>query len=268
MTHNLDEKAINVFTDGSSKPKPRRGGVGFRFVTVAEDGWPEVWDSDLPGYLGATNNAMELQACVLALQKLSGRRPPVDLSRFNKIVIYTDSKYVHDHLPVARRQWSKQGWHRSSGPPVLNAKLWKELLALVDRRAPLRVFFQWVPGKSSEHTKAVDNLAKASADRPAARPLSGSSVARKLTSKSVAVGSVPMLGQLLDIRIVTGDYLPLQRCSRYRYEVIAGDLEGEMDFATSDLHLRRNFHYRVQMNDDQANPRIEAVVCELERAPG
>lgn len=59
--HDLDENAINVFTDGSVKERPRRGGVGYRIVTVDEQGEEVTWDSDLPGYPGASNNEMELQ---------------------------------------------------------------------------------------------------------------------------------------------------------------------------------------------------------------
>lgn len=30
----LDDNAINVFPDGSMKERPRRGGIGFRIVTI------------------------------------------------------------------------------------------------------------------------------------------------------------------------------------------------------------------------------------------
>lgn len=40
MTDIIDETAINIFTDGSSYTRPRRGGVGMVFVNVNEDGDP------------------------------------------------------------------------------------------------------------------------------------------------------------------------------------------------------------------------------------
>lgn len=258
---NLDDNAINVFTDGSMKERPRRGGVGYRVVTVDPAGHEEVWDSALAGYLNATNNEMELQAVILALKHFSGRRPPVEVGRFNKIIVLTDSMYVHRNLPIARR-WAQNGWRRGSGAPALNAERWKELLAL-ERRSPLRVRIDWVKGKSSEHTKAVDELAKTSAERPTARPLSNAAPARKLTRRSVEVGSVPVAGQILDVRIVSEEYLRLPRCWRYRYELISGDLEGAIDFATSDHMLRRNGRYRVRMNDDPANPQFTDTLDEL-----
>jgi len=109
----LDENAINVFTDGSCKERPRRGGIGYRIVTADERGHEAFEDFSPNGYHGDSINEMELQACILALKDLTGRRPPVPLERFNKIVIYTDSQYVHKHLPIARNQWSRQGWWRS-----------------------------------------------------------------------------------------------------------------------------------------------------------
>ena len=35
---NLDDRAVNIFTDGSSLPSPRRGGTGICIVTVDEAG--------------------------------------------------------------------------------------------------------------------------------------------------------------------------------------------------------------------------------------
>jgi len=46
---------------------------------------------------------------------------------FNKIVVLTDSLYVQKHMATAR-SWARNGWRRGSGPPVLNAPQWKELL--------------------------------------------------------------------------------------------------------------------------------------------
>lgn len=259
---NLDESAINVFTDGSMKERPRRGGVGWRIVTVGEAGHDEAQDFSPPGYPGETNNLMELMAVILALKDLFGRRPPVELARFNKVVVYTDSRYVHKHLPIARGKWARQGWQRASGPLVVHAQQWKELIRLT-QGSPLPVRIEWLPGKSSEHTKAVDKLAKKSAETPLSRPITHATVRRKLTDESVDSGSVPMEGQVLDVRIVVGEYHRLQRCSRYKYEVVSGDLEGAVDWALSQLHLRSGHAFRVRFNDDQADPRILEELGEL-----
>jgi ribonuclease HI len=51
----LDDNALNIYTDGSSLSHPRRGGIGYRFVTVGEDGHEVTLDSAHPGYEEGTN---------------------------------------------------------------------------------------------------------------------------------------------------------------------------------------------------------------------
>ena len=48
-----DERDLHIYTDGSSYPGPRRGGVGVRFVMTGEDGNERFEDYPLPGYHGA-----------------------------------------------------------------------------------------------------------------------------------------------------------------------------------------------------------------------
>lgn len=257
----LEDHAVNVFTDGSSLQRPRRGGYAFLFVTVDEDG-QEVADEFSPdGCTGANNQEMELKACVEALKLLAGRASPVDLERFSKIVIYTDSRFVHKHFDTAKYQWSTTGWMRRSGPPVMHAQLWKELVAAI-KRVGLPVHVDWVRGKSSKHTKRVDKLAKESAKRPFGRAPSVRSVRRKRTSKSVERGSVGVEGQEIDIQIITAEYLQVQRCCRYKYEVMSEDspYAGNVDFVFSDEPLRHRYIYRVRLNEDPAYPQVAEVI--------
>jgi len=88
----LDENAINIYTDGSSYSSPRAGGLGYLFVTVDRDGNPVIYEECPPGWKAATNNQMELQACIEALQLVLSRRSPVDASAYDHIVIRTDSQ--------------------------------------------------------------------------------------------------------------------------------------------------------------------------------
>src|SRR4051794_14689344 len=95
----LREDAINVFTDGSSLAQPRAGGVGFRIVTFDAAG-DEVHEDDfLPGYRGATNNQMELLACIKGIQSAIAhpRRPEL-----NRVCVFTDSQYVVHNLNNAK----------------------------------------------------------------------------------------------------------------------------------------------------------------------
>jgi len=63
------ENALNIYTDGSSLPHPRSGGIRIRFVTDDAQGEEVIENVELPGYKNATNNQMELYACVAALKE-------------------------------------------------------------------------------------------------------------------------------------------------------------------------------------------------------
>jgi len=75
-----------VFTDGSSLQAPRRGGTGICFVTVDDDGYEVIDNLQPQGHQGATNQQMELLACIQALRELRGKHSPVDVDRFTKMV--------------------------------------------------------------------------------------------------------------------------------------------------------------------------------------
>ena len=252
----LRDDAISIFTDGSSKQGPRRGGIAFRIVVTGEDGHEEVHERNPHGYPRATNNEMELQACVAALGFLASSRCPIDPSNYRRIVIYTDSMYVRKHIGLAISQWSRDKWTRRSGAPVVNAELWRDLIRAMKtmRRLGLPVDFEWVPGKSSEHTVAVDRAAKNSAERPLSIPLSGGIVRRKRSEEETDPGSVPMLGQSAEVYIIDSRAMRIQKCTRYRYRLQGGDLDGAIDFAFSKLLLKPGHAYRVRFNEEQANP--------------
>ena len=121
------ENALNIYTDGSSLSRPRTGGIGIRFVFIYEAGEEVLQDFQFPGYKNATNNQMELYACITALKKtakLDG------LSSVAKIVIHTDSRYVVDNYKRAMFEWPKHKWCGRDERPILNTELWKKLIKL------------------------------------------------------------------------------------------------------------------------------------------
>lgn len=260
----IDEHALNIYTDGSQYSKPRRGGLAALFVIVDEDGSEVPEHVPFQGYEGATNNQMELAACVEAL-KYAARH--YDVKEYERIVIYTDSLYVSDNLNNAKFQWSKDKWRNRVGKPVANAELWRDLVRQI-KKSPRRVEIKWVKGHSKNpHNKKVDKLAKTSAKGPLQRPVSVVDVRRKTTKLSVDPGCIPMLGQTLDIRIVTSEYLRLQKEHKYKCEVLSGDenLVGKVDWLFSNQLLSAGHHYEVVVNENQAYPQIIDVVRELER---
>ncbi len=124
----LVDGALNIYTDGSSYSSPRTGGVGIVFVLCDDAGNEVVEESTFPGYKGATNNQMELQAPILALREAKERGFAAGADR---IVIHTDSMYVCENYRRAMFEWPKTRWTKRGGAPVLNAELWKDLVKAI-----------------------------------------------------------------------------------------------------------------------------------------
>jgi ribonuclease HI len=267
----LDEKALNIFTDGSSYGSPRRGGYAFRIVTVGEDGHPVDDDQQPQGHEGATNQEMELLAPTAALQYIAGRHSPYNVRDFSKVVVYTDSLYVKNNVNAALYTWPNTGWCDRNGNPVVNAELWKDLVKAIFRVQPVRVNFEWVKGhKASADNKAVDKLAKKSAKGALKGPLKIETVRRKLTDKATEVGSIGCDGQRITLRVVSDRWLPAQKIVRYRCEVMSkrSPYFGNMDWLFSHELLRAGHTYYVRLNNEPTRPRIEKVFRELPSKEG
>ena len=176
--------------------------------------------------------------------------------------------YVADNFATAKFEWAGTRWRRRGGAPVINAELWKELVGIV-KRLNIPVQIKWLKGKTSPHTKAVDKLAKASALQPFNQALSVTTVRRKTTEREVEVGSVRMEGQVLDIRVVTVQYLPVQRCARYRYQVVSEDSEFQdyVDWAFSDETLSAPTPTRCGSTTTRTTHRSTRCSARLRRHP-
>ncbi|HSJ56200.1 MAG TPA: ribonuclease H, partial [Anaerolineae bacterium] len=100
-----------------------------------------------------TNNRMELRACIEALKAL---RVPSD------VVLFSDSSYVVNAMTKGwLGRWQRNGWTLSTGEPVKNEDLWRELAAACDRH---KVEFRWVRGHAgTAENERADELAVAAA---------------------------------------------------------------------------------------------------------
>lgn len=251
-----------VYTDGSSYSSPRRGGIGIRFLLADAFGEEVTKDIEVVGYKGATNNQMELQACITALKEALELEELNDVSR---ILVHTDSMYIVDNYKNAMWKWPPAKWRNRHGRPVENAAQWKELVKYI-RKTQKIVEFKWVKGHSKDkHNKAVDKSAKKSAKDLLGQPLTNVGVRRKLTSESVDINSVKMLGQRISIRIVTAEFLKVQKINRYKYEVISkkSPYYKKMDIIFSYEILKEGHSYYVRFNKESKNPTIVKVFREI-----
>ena len=265
-----EENALNIYTDGSMVRGPRRGGAGLLFVLADDEGNEESREEVLPGYAGATQNQMELEAPIQGLKMVTGRHPPFDPSRYRKIVIKTDATYVANNFGTAVTGWSRNGYRTKDGRPVENADQWKELvrLAVLASKQGKPVKVVWVKGKKSPTTKAVDKLAKRSARQASGRQLKPAEVRRKRTDQPIEIGAVGMHGQEMTIHIFKSEYQRVHRLSKYWYSVVseASPDCGKASIIYSSRHDLRRRVYRVRVNDDTNDPKITDVLGEVDAA--
>ena len=140
-----------VYTDGSCKGNPGRGGIG---AVVYKDGAPHYTFSQ--GYTHTTNNRMELLAVIFVLEKYGSAE---------HLTVWTDSEYVRKGIVQWMEGWKRNGWMRTErgrNVPVKNVDLWKRVDALVQEH----VEFRWIKGHSNEEgNELADSLAVQASSR-------------------------------------------------------------------------------------------------------
>jgi ribonuclease HI len=263
-----DEGALIIYTDGSQFSKPRRqGGIGIRLIWTNPDGHPDSFDHNPPGYFDVTVPLMELKAVIEALRLLTRQSPPVPPDLYDKIVVYSDAMYLVDGHPRAKGSWPRNKWLTKDGPPVKNAEQWKELLRL-ERRIGKRFEIRKVKGHSKNpHNKAVDKLARTSAQIATNPSLTPAKLRRKKSPKQLVPGSVKMEGQRVTIHVHKAEYMRVQQLSGYRYSVESPSSPYYQEvgwvFADRSVNLSAGHSYAVRFNEDTKNPRIEEVFMEV-----
>jgi|ERR1035437_123292 ribonuclease HI len=256
------KNTIYIYTDGSSLPKPRRGGIGIRYVHLDENEEEHRIDLEEYGNQSGTNNQMELKAVIYGLKKLHQQDI---LIKYNLIEVRTDSQYITNNLNYAKYSWPKSQWRNKFGKPIENASLWKELVSQI-LKAHCQVQIKWFKGKSDIDTNAVDKSAKLSAQSILNPPVVPIKVRRKKSSLKTKRGWIDMKGQKIKIRIITEGYMKLSKLSKYRYEVLSkrSNFFNCVDIIYSELHhLKAGHKYLVTFNKDSKNPRILKLIVEL-----
>ncbi len=260
-----DPYALKLYIDGNAYDNP--GGSG-GIACFAE--FPESWDRPdeeifSEGFHESTNNRMELQACLRALEYVRDVVGAMDIER---VQIVTDSLYVFENqrMPV---NWRKNGWKTNVGRPIDNSDLWKRFLTLRSR-CKVRTDIIWRKGKKSPILKSVDKSAKAAGRAPTKRDRgfrTGKIGRSKLLGGSSSL--FPANGQEQVIHIYRSSLIGKTGhrvyfdvfdgpSGQYREKCRAYLAEGLVD------ELHRGHSYRVKFNADPRNPVIIGIVEELE----
>lgn len=144
---------VKIFTDGSARHNPGKGGYGTILQYTSPDG--KLHEKELSkGYLLTTNNRMELMAAVAGFEAL---KCPCS------VTLYSDSQYlVNAFNQHWIDSWQKKNWYNSQKEPVKNSDIWKRLLKAMK---PHKVTFVWVKGHDGHpENERCDALATAAAD--------------------------------------------------------------------------------------------------------
>lgn len=133
---------VIIYTDGACKGNPGPGGWGA--LLMFGEHRKEIYG----GVLETTNNRMELQAAIAALQVLN--RPC-------RVQLFTDSVYVKSGVEQWLAGWKQRGWKTADRKPVKNKDLWLILDAETERHD---IGWHWVKGHDGDPgNERADTLA-------------------------------------------------------------------------------------------------------------
>lgn len=135
---------IDIYTDGACAGNPGPGGWGALMIERGER--REISG----GEATTTNNRMEMQAALEALQATTGARA---------VRLHTDSQYLKNGVTQWMAKWKRNGWKTADGKPVKNKDLWLALDAAVSGR---NIEWIWVRGHDGDPgNERADELARA-----------------------------------------------------------------------------------------------------------
>jgi ribonuclease HI len=141
----VKQNSIVIYTDGSSRGNPGRGGYGAILI------WGNISKELSQGYRLTTNNRMELLAVIAALESL--KKTGLD------IIIYSDSSYV---VKAVMEGWLNKWIRTNFKGGIKNKDLWLRYHHLSGKH---KIHFKWVKGHAdNEYNNRCDILATKAAD--------------------------------------------------------------------------------------------------------
>ena len=136
--------SIIIYTDGSAKGNPGRGGYGV--VMLSGKHRKEI----SKGFLLTTNNRMELLAVIVGIENVKKLN--------SEIVVYSDSKYV---VNAIEKGWLFD-WQKKNFKGKKNSDLWIRFLSVYKKHS---IRFLWVKGHNNNiENERCDRLAVSAAE--------------------------------------------------------------------------------------------------------
>ncbi len=165
---------ITIFTDGSSRGNPGRGGWGTVIVYGTE---PHFDVTEIGGREDTTtNNRMELMAAINALKFCVEKIDPSGLLG-RSIKTNCDSSYVIQGITKWVFGWARTDWITTQKKEVLNKDLWQDLMGLVvvaEKRFQTKLTWNYVGGHVGiAGNERCDVIATSFADKEPTQLFSG-----------------------------------------------------------------------------------------------
>ena len=129
----MQKDNITIYTDGGCRGNPGIGAWGAILLSEKHNLRLEIGESEEH----TTNNKMEMQAAIKALERLKNS---------HNIKLYSDSAYLVNGMNSWIYSWQKNNWIKSDKKPVENKDYWLKLIELSKRHS---IEFIKVKGHSS-----------------------------------------------------------------------------------------------------------------------
>ncbi|MEI0580721.1 ribonuclease HI [Brachyspira pilosicoli] len=139
----MQKDNITIYTDGGCRGNPGIGAWGAILLSEKHNLRLEIGESEEH----TTNNKMEMQAAIKALERLK---------HSHNIKLYSDSAYLVNGMNSWIYSWQKNNWIKSDKKPVENKDYWLKLIELSKRHS---IEFIKVKGHSSnEENNRADEI--------------------------------------------------------------------------------------------------------------
>ena len=116
-----EEMKHYLYTDGSCRPNPGKGGWAF-ILTRGGNEADVVKTGSSPA---TTNNRMELWAVLEGMKHFAEKIFPDEPEA--ELAICSDSKYLLNGVSDWVKNWHDNGWRKADNKPVLNRDIWEQI---------------------------------------------------------------------------------------------------------------------------------------------
>ena len=140
------DEFINIYTDGSCINNGRSDAIASIGIWIQQ--FPDISISERITSYPQTNQVAELYAIKRALETADN---------FEKINIFTDSKYAMNCVTQWYLKWEKNNWKTSKGKSPINMDLIKEIIIKLRSMRSIGkiISFTYVPGHSGHEGNEV-----------------------------------------------------------------------------------------------------------------